>query len=370
MAAYFFLSPRSSKSASTTSPSLGPDAVRASPPGAPPGCGACPCDSRYMISASLWEARVRVSWARFIRSTSSLFSASRAAASASSTALRRRDADEVEPAERPVVARHLALALEDVDFHRRLAVRGGGEDLALLRRDRRVPRDQHRGHAAERLDSQREGRHVEQQEILDLAREHRRLDGRAHRHDLVRVDALVGLPAEELLHDLLNLRHAGLSTDEDHFLDVLRRDAGVLHRLSARPGRALDEIGDEGLELRPGEGEHEVLRPARVGRDERQVDLGLQRRRQLALGLLGSLLQALHGHAILAEVDPVLLFELLADPVDDALIEIVAAEVRVAVGRLHLEDALADLEDRDVEGPATEVVDGDRLVLLLVHSVG
>ena len=62
--------------------------------------------------------------------------------------------------------------------------------------------------------------------------------------------------------------------------------------------------------------------------------------------------------------------ELLSDPVDDALIEVVAAQVRVAVGRLHLEDALADFEDRDVEGPATEVVDGDRLVLLLVHPVG
>src|SRR5207245_3420424 len=52
-------------------------------------------------------------------------------------AWRRRDADEVEPAERPVVARHLALALEDVGVTRRLAVRGGGEDLALLRREDR-----------------------------------------------------------------------------------------------------------------------------------------------------------------------------------------------------------------------------------------
>ena len=57
------------------------------------------------------------------------------------------------------------------------------------------------------------------------------------------------------------------------------------------------------------------------------------------------------------------------DPVDDALIEIVAAEVRVAVGRLHLDHAFADLEDRDVEGAAAEVVDRDRLVLLLVEPV-
>ena len=70
------------------------------------------------------------------------------------------------------------------------------------------------------------------------------------------------------------------------------------------------------------------------------------------------------------EIDAFLLLELRDDPVDDALVEVVAAEVRVAVGRLDLDDAFADFEDRDVEGAAAEVVDGDRLVLLLVEPVG
>src|SRR4030042_1152702 len=54
----------------------------------------------------------------------------------------------------------------------------------------------------------------------------------------------------------------------------------------------------------------------------------------------------------------------------DSLVAVVAAGVRVPVGRLDLDDAFADLEDRDVERPAAEVVDGDRLVLLLVPAVG
>ena len=70
-----------------------------------------------------------------------------------------------------------------------------------------------------------------------------------------------------------------------------------------------------------------------------------------------------------AEIDAVALLELGDDPVDDPLIEVVAAEMRVAVGRLHLDDAFAHLENRDVERAAAEVVDGDRLVLLLVEPV-
>ena len=44
--------------------------------------------------------------------------------------------------------------------------------------------------------------------------------------------------------------------------------------------------------------------------------------------------------------------------------------MRVAVGRLHLKDAVAKFEDRDVERSATKVVDGDLLFLLLVETVG
>ena len=91
---------------------------------------------------------------------------------------------------------------------------------------------------------------------------------------------------------------------------------------------------------------------------------------ELHLRLLGRLAQALERHAVLAEIDAVALLELVDDPLDDALIEVVAAEVRVAVGRLHFDDALADFEDRDVERAAAEVVDGNRLVLLLVEAVG
>ena len=147
-------------------------------------------------------------------------------------------------------------------------------------------------------------------------------------------------------------------------------DARVGQRLLHRRHRPLQQVVDQLLELRPGQLRLQMLRPVLIGGDERQVDVRFHRRRQLDLGLLRRFLQPLERHAVLAEVDPVGLLELGHQPLDDAVVEIVAAEVRVAVGRLHLDHALADFEHRDVEGAAAEVVDRDRLVLLLVEAVG
>src|SRR5690348_3659536 len=52
-----------------------------------------------------------------------------------------RNAVQVEATQRPVVARHVALALEDVNLDRRLVVRRGREDLRARGRDRRVAVD-------------------------------------------------------------------------------------------------------------------------------------------------------------------------------------------------------------------------------------
>ncbi len=144
----------------------------------------------------------------------------------------------------------------------------------------------------------------------------------------------------------------------------------VLDGLLAGSDGALDDVAHQLLQLGAAQLDDQVLGAGGVGGDERQVDLGLLGRRKLDLGLLGRFLQALQGHAVLGQVDALVLLELLGDPVDQPLVDVVAAQVGVAVGRLHLDDVFADLQDRDVEGAAAEVIDGDQLVLLLVHAVG
>ncbi len=85
---------------------------------------------------------------------------------------------------------------------------------------------------------------------------------------------------------------------------------------------------------------------------------------------LGGFLEALQREPVAAQVDTLLLLELVGQIIDDLGVEILAAEEGVAIGRLHLEDAVADLEDRDVERAAAEIVDGDRLAVLLLEPVG
>ena len=215
------------------------------------------------------------------------------------------------------------------------------------------------------------GRDVEEQDVLDLALEHAGLDGGADGDDLVGVDALVGLLAGELGDQVVHRGHAGGAADEDHVVDVALGEAGVLDGLLEGQLAALEQVGRHLLELGPGERLVEVERAVGGGGDERQVDLRLLHLRQLDLGLLGRFLQALHGHVVGRQVDAVGGLEPVDQPVDDPLVPVVAAEVGVAVGGLHLEHAVADLEDRHVERAAAEVEHEDGLVAgALVEPVG
>src|SRR5438874_2041437 len=172
--------------------------------------------------------------------------------------------------------------------------------------------------------------------------------------DLVAVHALVRLLAEQLLDRLEDERHARHAADEHDLVDLVRGHARVLEGLADRRGRLLDEIADELLELRPRQRDDEVLRTGLVRGDEREVDLRLLRAAELDLRLLGGLLEALQRLTVAAEIDALVLLELVDEPIDDPLIEVVATEVGVAVRRLHLEDAFAELQDRDVERAAAE----------------
>ena len=153
-------------------------------------------------------------------------------------------------------------------------------------------------------------------------------------------------------------------------MDVGNGNAGVLDGGAAGRNSALDQFFDQAFQLGAGQLHVQVQRAGRVHGDEGQVHLVLGDGGQFLLGLFGLFLQALQGQLVLAQVDAGFLLELVRQEIDDAHVEVLAAEEGVAVGGLHLEHPVADLEDRDVEGAAAQVIDGDLLAVALVEAIG
>ncbi|EID10575.1 putative NAD-specific glutamate dehydrogenase [Mycobacterium xenopi RIVM700367] len=288
-------------------------------------------------------------------------------------ARRRRDTGQLEGTQQLVVRSDLALTLIDLNHHRRLVVVGGGERLTALGRDRGVAFDQLGHHTTLGLDTQAQWGNVKQQNVFHLTLQHAGLQRGTHCDDLVGVDALVGLlAAGEFLDQVGHRGHPGRAADQHDVVDVGHRDAGVGDHLLERLAAAVQQVLGDPLELGPGQllvEEQRVL--VRVHGDIGQVDRGARRRAQLDLGLLGRLLQPLHRHLVLGQVDAGLLLELVGEPLDDPAVPVVAAQVVITGGGSDLDHALADLQQRDVEGATTQVEHQDGLLLFaLVQPVG
>ena len=101
--------------------------------------------------------------------------------------------------------------------------------------------------------------------------------------------------------------------------------------------------------------------PSRGGGDERQVDRRLlQTSSSSIFAFSAASLRRCVAILSAPRSTPCAFLNSADHPVDDPLVPVVATEVGVAGGRLHLEHALAELEHRHVERAAAEVEDEDR----------
>jgi len=175
------------------------------------------------------------------------------------------------------------------------------------------------------------------------------------------------------LHRVLHLGHARHAAHQDHVFDVGHLAAGVLERDAARLDRPRDQVFHQAFELGAGDLDRQMFRARGIGRDVGQIDLGLLARGQFDLGLLRRVLEALQCQHVVPQVDALFLLEFVAEIIDHALVEVLAAEKRVAVGGQHFELVFVldfgDFDDGDIEGAASQVIDRDLAVaFLLVHA--
>ena len=273
----------------------------------------------------------------------------------------RRNAAQLEARQRAAIGDQLALALHHVQRHRGLAVLEGGEVLRLRGGDRGVALDDALDQAAHCLQAQRQRDHVQQQQlaIRRIAGQLVGLDGGAERHHFIGVEIGQRRVAEEFAHRGLHGRHARRAADHHDTVHLVARDLGVAQHALHRSHRAVEQAAGQRFEL--------LARDRRLQR--LAVDRATQRGlRRIAQGFLRGSCCDQHRALVLRAAH--LVAGLGQRPIGQRAIEIVAAECRIAAGGHHLEHAAAQAQQRDVEGAATEVVDGIQPFAAVLQPIG
>ncbi len=116
-----------------------------------------------------------------------------------------------------------------------LIVIGRGEYLTLLGRDRCVLLNQRTGNTSQRFNAQGQRSHIQQQDVVDIARQHCRLNRGAHGNRFVRINVLTCFLAKKVCNLLLDHRHACLTTHENDIVDTGSIQTGVFQSGFHRP---------------------------------------------------------------------------------------------------------------------------------------
>ncbi len=282
----------------------------------------------------------------------------------------RRDVGEFEAAEGLVVSSHRTFALEDMNVYGRLVVCGGGEYLGLGGRDGGISLDHGGEYAAQGFDAQGERGHVQQEDVFDFAFEDAGLDSCAYGYGFVRVYALGRFFAEFIFNQGLYSGDTRGAADQEDFVDVAYGNAGIFHSQVDRFYGSLYQVFGDSVEFSTGEGGIEVNRhTVGVHGDEWQVDIGGHDAGEFDLCFFAGFFQTLVGHGVSLQFEAILCFEFVSNPVHDAGIEVVAAQVAVAVGCFYFEYAISEVQDGNIECAAAQIVYEETVFLAVFDFV-
>ena len=210
-------------------------------------------------------------------------------------ARRGRNALQVETAQRLVVGRHLAFALEHIDGDGGLVVLGGGENLAFLvgmvvlrsisrvKTPPRVSMPSDSGVTSSRSTSLTSPFSTPPWIAAPMATTSSGLT------------PLCGSLPNSCLTASCTLGMRVMPPTRITSSIWLRGDAGILQRLLHRADGLLDQIIHQAFQLGAGDLDGEMLGARRIRGDEGQIDFGLLRARKLDLGLFRRVLQALQA---------------------------------------------------------------------------
>ena len=241
--------------------------------------------------------------------------------------------------------------------HGGLTVLEGGKFLRPGHRYGGVARNNLLHQATHGFQPQRQRNHVQQQHVAVrlVADQHIGLNGGTDGHDFVGIQAGQRFTRKKLANPASHQRHPGRATDHHHFPHFIGGHTGIFQRPAARHQGLVDPGQDQGIELGPGQG----TLPAGPAH-RHAVAVG-----QCLLGGTGGVQQIAllsRGHV----GDP----GLLLNPVGQRVIEVIAAQGRIATGGQHLEYALVQTQNGDIEGTAAQIIHRNHPFLTGVQAIG
>jgi len=185
------------------------------------------------------------------------------------------------------------------------------------------------------------------------------LDGRTQRDHAIRIQIRQRRLAEVLRHGAAHVRHATGAAHQHHAIDLGRRKPGIAQGPSGGAEGLIDQIGGQARQPITGDaagkaGSTLVVEFDLHGLGLAQCLLGLTRPQQ-ELTISGGIERELR---------------LRLQPVRQPAIEIIPAQGRIAGGGEHLEHALAQPQQGDIEGAATQIIDREDPFAALVQPVG
>ena len=123
------------------------------------------------------------------------------------------------------------------------------------------------------------------------------------------------------------------------------------------------------IELGSGELHLQVLWPGGIGRDKGKIDVCFECAGEFDFGFFGGLGKALQRLTIFSQINALIAQKLFGNPIDEALVKIIAAKMGVSGGGMDFKYAIAYIEDGDIKGSAAEIEDQDGLVALFVQAI-
>jgi hypothetical protein len=172
------------------------------------------------------------------------------------------------------------------------------------------------------------------------------------------------LAVKEVSQKLLDARNTSRATDKHNVVDALLLDTGILENLLDGIDGGLENLGVEVFETSTSDLSIEVLAVEQWV----NLDSGLCTVGQSSLRTFASRPESSESTSITRQILLRLALELLLEVVEQIGVEILTTQVSITCSSLDSEDTALDVEERDIKGTTTEIVDED--VSLLVWLAG